>query len=573
MYLPIVFISFLIQFYSLEYMGHDPHISRFFSLLSLFTFTMLILVSTDNLFLLLLGWEGVGLVSYLLVNFWYTRIAANKAAMTALFLNKIGDLFFIFALVFSIGIFSDLSLSTIFSLIPHLNGDLIFILTICFIIAASAKSALIPLNSWLPLAMEGPTSVSALLHSSTMVTAGVFLLKKISPILEFSSTSLQIIVWLGALGALLGACAGLIDNDIKKVIAMSTLSQLGYKIVAVGISKYNLALFHLFTHAFFKSLLFLASGAILHSVLDNQDIRKKGSLNIFLPITYLVFFFGSLSLMAFPFTSGWYSKDLLIELLIVPNNFTHTIAYIFTLMAAFLTSTYSIRLLKIVMLSRPNFSKSILPYVVDSTYIMNTPLIILSFGAIFLGYITNELFLAYGSTFYLNSIFFHPFNFNSLFDASFYGSKLALLPLLFLLLINLVLFISPSNNISNSELNYSTFNKNVNLKTKFTHHKFTNYLFFLNHVMTFIYWIMHKGFIFSNYIYRYIDKGFLEIFGPLGGYKLLNFLGFSIELLSTGFIPHYALIMKVSLIIIILNILFMKLNVILIILLLLSFIF
>lgn len=195
----------------------------------------------------------VGLVSYLLVNFWYTRIDANLASKSALFLNKIGDLFFMLALVFSIGIFSDLSLATIFSLVNNLNGDLIFLFTITFIIAGSAKSALIPLNAWLKKAMEGPTPVSALLHSSTMVTAGVFLLIKISPILELSSTSLMIITWLGSLGALFGAAAGLVANDVKRIVAFSTASQLGYMVVAIGISKYNIALFHLFTHAFFKS--------------------------------------------------------------------------------------------------------------------------------------------------------------------------------------------------------------------------------------------------------------------------------------------------------------------------------
>lgn len=238
-------------------------------------------------------------------------------------------------------------------------------------------------------------------------------------------------------------------------------------------------------------------------------------------------------------------------------------------MAAFLTSTYSIRLLKIVMLSRPNFSKSLLSFVKDSTYVINIPLIILSFGAIFLGYLTNELFLAYGSTFYLNSIFFHPYNFNSLFDASFYGSKLALLPLLFLFIINLILFITPSNRVSENTFNN---NLNYNINNNFTHHKFTNYFYFLNHVKTFIYWIKHKGLIFSNYIYRYIDKGFLEFFGPYGGFKLFHFKGFYIELLSTGFIPHYALIKIISLFIIIKNILLIKLNVIIILLLLLSFI-
>jgi NADH-ubiquinone oxidoreductase chain 5 len=443
MYLPIVIISFLIQKYSLEYKGHDPHVTRFFSLLSLFAVTMLILVTGKNLLIILLGWEGVGIVSYLLVNFWYTRIAANKASKSALFLNKIGDMFFIIALILAIGIFSDLSLSTIYSLANKINPDILFIFTICIIIAASAKSALIGFTPWLAKAMEGPTSVSALLHSSTMVTAGVYLLKRISPLLELSSTCLKIVIWLGSLGALFGAMCGLVDNDIKRIIAFSTMSQLGYMVVAAGISQYNIALFHLILHAFFKSLLFLSSGAILHAVLDNQNINRMGSLNLLLPFTYLVFFFASLSLKAFPFTSGFYSKDFLLELLCVPHHFSHSIAYLFTLLAALLTSSYSIRVLMIAMFSRPLFSRAMLPFVVDSPLLMTLPLLILSVGAIFLGYFSNELFLSYGSPFYLNSIFSHPNSNSFLFDASFGASSLALIPLSFLFLILFILFISP----------------------------------------------------------------------------------------------------------------------------------
>lgn len=253
MYLPIVIISFLIQIYSLEYMGHDPHCTRFFSILSLFAVAMLILVTGENLLVIILGWELVGVVSYLLVNFWYTRLAANMASKSALFLNKIGDMFFIIALILAMAVFSDLSLSTIYSLAMYMNGDVVFLLTICIILAGAAKSALIPFTPWLAKAMEGPTSVSALLHSSTMVTAGVYLFMRISPLLELSSTSLKIILWLGSLGALFGAMCGLVDNDIKRIVAFSTMSQLGYMVVAVGVSQYNIALFHLLMHAIFKS--------------------------------------------------------------------------------------------------------------------------------------------------------------------------------------------------------------------------------------------------------------------------------------------------------------------------------
>lgn len=550
MFLPIVLISFLIQIYSLEYKGHDPHKARFFSLLSLFTFAMLILVTGENQLLIFSGWETVGLVSYLLVNFWFTRKAANKASKSAQFINKVGDKFFIIAIIMAITLLSDLSLSTIFSVISYINGDIIFILTLFIIGAAKAKSALIGLHTWLPKAMEGPTSVSALLHSSTKVTAGVYLLKRISPILEFSSTSLMIITWLGSLGALFGAACGLVDNDIKRIIAYSTCSQLGYMIVAVGVSQYSLALLHLFTHAFFKSLLFLASGAIQHAVKDNQDIRRKGSLNLLLPFTYLVFFFGSFSLKAFPFTAGFYSKDFLLELLITPVNFTHTIAYLFTLFAALLTSIYSIRLFMIALLSRPSFPLSILSFVVDSSFFMNLPLFVLSKGAVFIGYLTQELFLSFGSIFYFNSLFIHPASLRLL-DAPFSASILALLPLLFQFLILFIIFISPSNNTLSSNsiqetniinqirgINYNPGSSDIHIRP----YNVLNNLTFLNHFNIFNHWIKYYFLIFSNYLYRYLDKGLLELLGPLGLVRLLHYIGFSIELLSTGFIPHYAFI-------------------------------
>lgn len=563
-YLPIVIISFVIQIYSLEYKGHDPHVSRFFSILSLFAVTMLILVTGQNLLILILGWEGVGIVSYLLVNFWYTRIAANKGAMKALFLNKIGDMFFIFALILGVAIFSDLSLATIFATVQHLNGDIVFIFTLFIIIAASAKSALIGFTPWLSDAKEGPTSVSALLHSSTKVTAGVYLLMRISPLLELSSTALVIVVWLGSLGALFGAMCGLVNNDIKKIIAFSTMSQLGYKVVAVGVSLSNLALFHLMLHAFFKSLLFLSSGAILHAVLDNQNINKKGSLHLFLPFTYLVFFFASLSLKAFPFTSGFYSKDLLIELLCVPHNFTASFAYLFTLFGALITATYSLRILKIAMFSRPLFPLSMLPFVVDSPKLKTYPLIFLSFFAVMLGYFSHELFLAYGSTFYLNSIFTSPHSSSFLLEASFAASSLALIPLLFFTLFLLILFIAPLSNSTNNsfsfdsessiELSSTNYSTDYLLDNPKANYNLTTHFTLLNYFNVFYHWVKYFGFLTSHYLFRYIDKGFLEFFGPNGSLSFFHYIGYIISNFSTGYIPHYAsvLILSISLFLIVL---------------------
>ena len=455
MFIPIILISTLIQIYSLEYMGNDPNLSRFFSFLSIFSFSMLIIVSAENLFILLLGWELVGISSYLLISFWNTRISANLGALSALFQNKVGDLFFILGVTFTLSCFSDLSLSTLFSLSHHINSDLIFLVSLFILGAAISKSALYPLNTWLVRAMEGPTSVSALLHSSTMVTAGVFLLIRISPLLEYTSTLLIIIIWLGSIGALFGAAAALVENDIKGIIAYSTCSQLGYMTVAVGMSKYNIALFHLLMHAGFKSLLFLSSGAIIHALIgENQDIRKMGGLINNLPLTYLVFLFGSLSLMAAPFLSGMYSKDLILEILCVPFNFTHSFAYILTLIAASFTSFYSIRVLLMVFLSSPNHPLTILPYIHDSGFKINLPLIILSFAAVFLGYLSNDLFLGIGSEYFNNSIFIHPNN-NRILDATNAHSLLPLIPLLFILCIGVLLIplsLNPKRDDNNSPL-------------------------------------------------------------------------------------------------------------------------
>jgi NADH-ubiquinone oxidoreductase chain 5 len=460
-------------------------------------------------------------------------------------------MFFIIALILAIAVFSDLSLSTIYSLALYMNGDILFLFTVSIILAGAAKSALIPFTPWLAKAMEGPTSVSALLHSSTMVTAGVYLFIRFSPLLELSSTSLMIVLWLGSLGALFGAMCGLVDNDIKRIVAFSTMSQLGYMVVAVGISQYNIALFHLLMHAVFKSLLFLASGAILHAVLDNQNLTRMGSLNLMLPFTSLVFLFASLSLIAFPFTSGFYSKDLLLELLCVPHHFTHTVAYIFTLLAALLTTTYTIRTKMIAMISRPLFSKSMLPFVIDSSFLMTAPLLVLSLGAIVLGYFSHELFLGFGSTFYINSLFTHPNAPTFLFDATFGSSLISIIPLSFLFLIFLILIISPlSSSSSSSSIPTPLLPSKTLILPRNSHSpsfNFTTHFTLLNYFNVFYHWIMFLGLSLSNYMFRYIDKGFLEFFGPLGFLKTLHYWGFLIELISTGFIPHYAYIFISSL--------------------------
>jgi NADH-ubiquinone oxidoreductase chain 5 len=281
-------------------MAEDPHNQRFFSYLSLFTFFMLVLVSGANFFVMFIGWEGIGVVSYLLINFWFTRIQANKAAILAFTMNRIGDMGLSIGFFAIFALFGSLDFSTVFSLVPLMNETGITIIGLLLLMGAMAKSAQIPLHSWLPGSMEGPTPVSALIHAATLVTAGLYLLVRSSPILEYSSTALLIITLVGASTAFFAASCGLVQNDLKRIIAFSTISQLGYMVMAIGLSQYNVALMHVINHAFFKALLFLGAGAVIHSFSDQQDVRRLGGLIKFLPFTYTVMLVGSLSLLATP---------------------------------------------------------------------------------------------------------------------------------------------------------------------------------------------------------------------------------------------------------------------------------
>lgn len=301
----------------------DPHLIRFSCYISLFTFFMLILVSSDNLLQLFFGWEGVGLCSYLLINFWYTRLQANKAAIQAIMVNKFGDISVMLAVSASFLLYSSVDFGLIFALTPYFINHTFFILsypinTISLIafflfIGAVGKSAQLGLHTWLPSAMEGPTPVSALLHAATMVVAGVFLIIRCSPIFEYANSILILITLVGALTAFFAATVGMLQNDLKRVIAYSTCSQLGYMTFACGLSNYSAALFHLINHGFFKALLFLSAGSIIHGLSDEQDLRRMGGLQKLFPITYIMFLIGSLALIGFPFLSGFFSKDLILE--------------------------------------------------------------------------------------------------------------------------------------------------------------------------------------------------------------------------------------------------------------------
>ncbi len=415
-------VSALVHLYSTEYMNGDPHLPRFMSYLSLFTFNMLILVTGDNFLQMFIGWEGVGLCSYLLISFWFTRIEANKSAIQAMVMNRVGDVSLAMAMFIIYIYFNSLDYATVFALAydPSFNTTFSFftfdvnVLTVIGILllgGAVGKSAQLGLHTWLPEAMEGPTPVSALIHAATMVTAGVFLLIRCSPLLEYTPTALTVITIIGTLTAFFAASVGLVQNDIKKVIAYSTCSQLGYMVLACGLSNYAVSLFHLLNHGFFKALLFLSAGSVIHAMRDEQDMRKLGGLVHSTPYTYSMMLIGSLSLMGFPFLTGFYSKDAILELAFASYSFDGTFAHWLGSLAAAFTAFYSLRLLYLTFLSNPHSSQSSYQDSHESPWPMTIPLFILSIGSIFVGYLFRDMYIGMGSSFFGNAIWVLPENY------------------------------------------------------------------------------------------------------------------------------------------------------------------
>jgi len=405
MLLTVSFVSLIVHIYSFSYFYGDPYFSVFISYLSLFTFFMFLLILSGNLLLFFCAWEGVGLTSYLLVGFWTTRSQANKSSLKALFVNRVGDVFLFFSISLIPIIFETLDFQNIFLFLYSnviqdiLNSDLIFnfsvvdFLCIFLFFAAVSKSAQIGLHTWLPDAMEGPTPVSALIHAATMVTAGVFLVLRMSPFFIYSFKILGLISFWGALTALFAGSVALFQNDIKKIIAYSTCSQLGYMLFGCGLAHFSVAFFHMVNHACFKALLFLTAGSILHAMSDEQDIRRMGSLLRLLPLSYMYMLVGSFALIAFPFTAGFYSKDLLLEnVLNTYDLFVYLLALIFGTVGAFLTSFYSMRLIFLVFFQRPFFSRSLCSTISEPPYLTIFVLSLLFFCSIFIGFFFFQFF-------------------------------------------------------------------------------------------------------------------------------------------------------------------------------------
>jgi len=537
----VCFISTLVHLYSIEYMAHDPHLVRFMSYLSLFTFFMLILVTADNFMQLFVGWEGVGLCSYLLINFWFTRLQANKAAIKAMLINRIGDFGLALGIFCIYLVFKSLEFSTIFALISFFEYDFfsfmgfnihsLTLISVLLFIGAIGKSAQLGLHSWLPDAMEGPTPVSALIHAATMVTAGVFLLARCSPIFEHSPNALFLVTILGAMTAFFAATTGLLQNDIKRVIAYSTCSQLGYMIFACGVSNYSVGMFHLANHAFFKALLFLGAGSVIHAVSDEQDMRRMGGLKRLLPFTFAVMGVGSFALMGFPFLAGFYSKDVILEVTFAKYNTSGHFAYCLGTFAAFFTAFYSMRLTFLTFLADPNGFKTVIIGAHDSPWKMAMPLFILSVPSIFIGYFSKDMFIGVGSDFWNNSLYISPLNLN-IFDAEFAPQFFKILPVCFSIFgsfLALYFYTFLPKDLFSLKTSIVGRNCYTFLNKKWFFDKFYNE--FLNQAaLTFGFYVT----------YKILDRGLIEMIGPFGLTKIIFFGSKKIAKLQTGSFYIYA---------------------------------
>ena len=487
------------------------------------------------------GWEGVGICSYLLVSFWFTRIAANQSSISALLTNRVGDCFLTIGMFAILWSFGNIDYSTVFSLAPYVSENIVTIIGICLLIGAMAKSSQIGLHVWLPMAMEGPTPVSALIHAATMVTAGVYLLMRSSPLIEYSSTVLMLALWIGAFTTVFSSLVGLFQQDIKKVIAYSTMSQLGMMVIAVGLSSYNIALFHLVNHAFYKALLFLGAGSVIHAVADNQDFRKYGGLRPFLPLTYSVMLIASLSLVAFPFMTGFYSKDFILESSYGQFSFFSIAVYFIATLGAMFTTLYSVKVLYITFLSNPNGPQASYKMAHEGDIFMSLPLIILAIFSIFFGYITKDIFIGLGSGFFTdNSLFIHP-NHEIMVDTEFAVPTLyKMLPFFFTVSLTIISLIF-SEYLYKLVLSFKLSRLGYNLFS-FFNQRFYIEMFYNTYITD----LMLK---LGGQTTKVLDKGSIELIGPFGLEKGLNYLSNTTKILESGNISSYALHILVCLVI------------------------
>lgn len=415
----VTFVSLAVHVYTIGYMSDDPGYQRFFSYISLFTFAMLMLVTANNFLQLYFGWEGVGLISYLLIGFWFNKESANFGSLKAFILNRIGDLGFLLGIAAVLNFTNSLDMNTLFAAAPQLATQTISLfpgtscsadtlICILLFIGAMGKSAQVPLHVWLPESMEGPTPISALIHAATMVTAGIYMVSRMSPVFEYSTTALSFVMIIGATGALFTGILALVQNDIKRVVAYSTLSQLGYMVAACGASAYSAGMFHLITHAFFKALLFLAAGSVIVALHHEQDMRKMGGLYKYLPVTYISFLIGALALCAIPPFAGFYSKDSVIEAIHLSNTPGALYSYICVLLGTFVTALYTFRAFFLTFHTEERMDEHVREHVHESPWVILVPLIVLAVPSIFAGMLLVGPLLYQSPTALGNTIFVLP---------------------------------------------------------------------------------------------------------------------------------------------------------------------
>ena len=423
----VTWVSSCVHVYSCGYMSHDKSIPRFMSYLSLFTFAMLMLVTADNFVQMFFGWEGVGVASYLLIGFWYEKPSANAAAIKAFVVNRVGDFGFALGIMAVFFLYNSVSFNEVFEATPGMTSTVLdfaglhipALTLICLLlfIGAMGKSAQLGLHTWLPDAMEGPTPVSALIHAATMVTAGVFMVCRLSPMFEYSEAALTTVTIVGATTAIFAATVGLVQNDIKRVIAYSTCSQLGYMFFAAGVSAYPAAMFHLTTHAFFKALLFLGAGSVIHAMSNEQDMRRMGGIYKLIPITYFLMWIGSLALGGIPFFAGYFSKDMVLEAAWASNSGSGHYAFWLGVIAAMLTAFYSWRLLLMTFHGKPRADHHVMSHVHESPMTMLLPMMVLAVGAVFSGWALYDHFVGEGLEKFWGEAIFIAENHHALHDA------------------------------------------------------------------------------------------------------------------------------------------------------------
>nr|YP_008474855.1 NADH dehydrogenase subunit 5 [Candida buenavistaensis]AGS44061.1 NADH dehydrogenase subunit 5 [Candida buenavistaensis] len=493
---PVGIITLCVLLYAIDYMAHDPNRNRFYIILSIFAVFMTILVVADGYLMMFIGWEFVGVVSYLLISFWSTRITAMKSALSAILLNRMGDTFFVIALGLMLNYLHAVDYDTVALMAPYMNTFLLNIIGILLLLAATAKSAQLGLHAWLLQAMEGPTPVSALLHAATMVCAGVYVLVRSYVILEYTPTVLIIICWLGGLTTLVSGLIAIATNDIKRVIALSTMSQLSIMVLAIGISAYDLAIYHLYCHAFFKALLFMGAGSVIHSfVAESQDMRKYGGLINYLPFSYTSILIASLSLMAIPGLTGYYSKDIIIESLYGSYTLSGYILYYIAVGSATLTSLYSLRVLYLTFINTPNANKGSYNMIHESLGMM-IPMFILVIYSIYLGYGRDNVIGHYALTLPSNNTFI---------ETEFtLPAYIKLMPLVLgLSLSALLVYIYEYTYTINTSSIYNYFNNRI------------YYEQILNNI------IIRNVLSLGGNMNAYIDQGLLKVLGPTGISRIL----------------------------------------------------